>query len=534
MKLTETPPEGLVDWIKKQKLDWRDYLVYRSGWEADQTGRKHRCVDATCTHCGASFQTEKVPKELFRYSRSPYGLRSPASGDPITNGDVLLCPGCGAEITAAHLSRVDELTRCVWPMTAEAQEGKLLLYLWRVKREIRKDGGTALNTEPWECYIFSAKDAEKWTHWRKVQNRTQLTARWEKKSQMKDTMLDIELVYCPEGLANIYAATECANCKLETYMEIKDDYRFPVVWMRTWQRHRAAEMLMSPNTKRLTAALIAHRKRQTASWREKWSRNTDVLRGLNWKGRRSHGVLRLEKEELNYFADKPDAAAQYDALLLARKHGVPCRCGEEDTTMSTGTQERILKRGVLPGKATRYIRKQRARRKTGIWENLLCDYWDMAEALGEDLHDRDTLWPQDLRAAHDRCVERKKAEAAEHRKKSFQQRYERMKKYAFEADGIFIRPCETEEELIREGKALHHCVASYAARHAKGDLTIFFIRLNAAPDESWYTLNFDEKRLSVTENRGLRNCKRTDEVREFENKWLEWIHSGRKRRKDAV
>ena len=94
-------------------------------------------------------------------------------------------------------------------------------------------------------------------------------------------------------------------------------------------------------------------------------------------------------------------------------------------------------------------------------------------------------------------------------------------------------PCETEEELIAEGKALHHCVASYAERHARGELTIFFIRRKDKPDEPWYTLNFNEKRLSVTENRGMRNCERTDGVRNFENTWLEWVRSGRKRRISA-
>ena len=54
------------------------------------------------------------------------------------------------------------------------------------------------------------------------------------------------------------------------------------------------------------------------------------------------------------------------------------------------------------------------------------------------------------------------------------------------------------------------------------------------PDEPWYTLNFNEKTLSVTENRGMRNCARTEEIRNFENTWLEWIRSGRKRRTSAA
>ncbi len=56
-----------------------------------------------------------------------------------------------------------------------------------------------------------------------------------------------------------------------------------------------------------------------------------------------------------------------------------------------------------------------------------------------------------------------------------------------------IRPCADENELIAEGKALHHCVANYAQDHAEGKTAIFFIRKTSAPDEPFYTLEFDEK-----------------------------------------
>ena len=35
MTLSETPPEGLLDWIKAQDLQWRDYFIYRAGWQTD-------------------------------------------------------------------------------------------------------------------------------------------------------------------------------------------------------------------------------------------------------------------------------------------------------------------------------------------------------------------------------------------------------------------------------------------------------------------------------------------------------------------
>ena len=49
------------------------------------------------------------------------------------------------------------------------------------------------------------------------------------------------------------------------------------------------------------------------------------------------------------------------------------------------------------------------------------------------------------------------------------------------------------------------------------------IRHTDNPEEPYFTLEFNEKGLSVRQNRGLRNCARTEEVERFEAAWLEHI-----------
>lgn len=99
-------------------------------------------------------------------------------------------------------------------------------------------------------------------------------------------------------------------------------------------------------------------------------------------------------------------------------------------------------------------------------------------------------------------------------------------KYVFAADGFFIRPAASQKELTDEGNALHHCVSSYGKNHASGKTAIFFIRRKRAPKESYYTLELDEKKLEVRQNRGLRNCPRTPEVQAFEELWIRWVRAG--------
>ena len=81
-------------------------------------------------------------------------------------------------------------------------------------------------------------------------------------------------------------------------------------------------------------------------------------------------------------------------------------------------------------------------------------------------------------------------------------------------------------EYLILGDALHHCVGTYAKDHANGKTAIFFIRRAKAPRKSFYTLELNEGKLVVRQNRGRRNCARTKEVEELEAVWLAWLKAG--------
>lgn len=83
-----------------------------------------------------------------------------------------------------------------------------------------------------------------------------------------------------------------------------------------------------------------------------------------------------------------------------------------------------------------------------------------------------------------------------------------------------IRPVRDEDELRREGNELNHCIGSYAQRHAEGKTAIFLIRRAETPDKPWYTLELDENKLSVRQNRGKHNCDKTKEIQAFEAAWI--------------
>ena len=157
---------------------------------------------------------------------------------------------------------------------------------------------------------------------------------------------------------------------------------------------------------------------------------------------------------------------------------------------------------------------------------ILTDYWDMAERLGWDLSNERVRYPHDLFAAHDEATAQMSQLEEKGLASKFRVRRMVLRKYAFAADGLLIRPAASQQELTDEGNALHHCVSTYGKKHANGKTAIFFIWRKNMPRKSFYTLELDERKLTVQQNRGMRNCPRTPEVRAFEDLWLSWVRAG--------
>lgn len=169
------------------------------------------------------------------------------------------------------------------------------------------------------------------------------------------------------------------------------------------------------------------------------------------------------------------------------------------------------------------------------------DYLHECEKLKLDLSKKFILFPEDLRKAHEdtsRAIReikaQKEAEAIAERDRAFAVKLKALeKKYSFSDDGLFIRPAKGAGELIKEGASLNHCVATYSDKYLNGQTIILFIRREAAPDESYYTMELSPQSETVIQCRGLRNCGKTPEIEEFIRKWDEW-RSNKKNKKKAV
>ena len=126
---------------------------------------------------------------------------------------------------------------------------------------------------------------------------------------------------------------------------------------------------------------------------------------------------------------------------------------------------------------------------------LLNDYRDYISdciALGLDLDFLPILMPADLNEEHIETSKRRKVFETAHLRERFEERRKKLEEFYRYNDGeIMVRVPQSMEEIIDEGKALNHCVGSYAERHACGKVTILFVRSCAEPDKPLYTMQLD-------------------------------------------
>lgn len=250
----------------------------------------------------------------------------------------------------------------------------------------------------------------------------------------------------------------------------------------------------------------------------------EINRIVNRRAKSVSVALGLDKAELRQArGEEPNEIYR---MQFAKKHGIPFENAKR-YSMYDLTDDRVAQvEKYLPfKKADAYLTKQHESLGT------LLDYWNDCKKLKFDLKREDILLPSDLRQAHQRTIEaviaeRKRKQEEENRKaeeKAAEMIKRYQKAYSFD-DGIFaIRPAETIAELINEGSALHHCVATYADRYFKGETVILFIRRKDDTDTPFYTLEYSEKTGSIVQCRGLRNCGKTPEVERFVEEWQEFL-----------
>ena len=223
------------------------------------------------------------------------------------------------------------------------------------------------------------------------------------------------------------------------------------------------------------------------------------------EGRTAQEVLGINGDRINRLKRLNGGEITLGWLQYEQETGIkiPQRTLErlEDKGISERDLDAALRCGVTPERALNYIEKQTRTQSDTLTEWR--DYLKMAKEEHLDVYDDIVRMPKELHRRHNELVELRNKKADEKKLKGYRKydrqirkRLEEVKMYLWEDKNYMIVPAAKCEELMREGRALHHCVGAsdtYMKRMAAGTSWILFLRRKEDPEEPYYTIEIDVK-----------------------------------------
>lgn len=146
-----------------------------------------------------------------------------------------------------------------------------------------------------------------------------------------------------------------------------------------------------------------------------------------------------------------------------------------------------------------------------------CPY-DMCRRQAYDMKDKSVLFPKNCAAAHDREAERIQKINDAQKKKAFCMAYAGFaRKAALSNKELQIVCPKQANDLVDEGKALHHCVGGYIDSVAEGRSLIVFVRRVEEPKKPYVTVEVRDGKIAQIH--GDHNSAPTEEVQKFVDLW---------------
>lgn len=133
------------------------------------------------------------------------------------------------------------------------------------------------------------------------------------------------------------------------------------------------------------------------------------------------------------------------------------------------------------------------------------DYLNLMRDLNIAIDSENIIMPKNLVKAHDNAVKLLYQMKHEIEEQKYKARFEKIKSFEKVIDDYAFVVPKLASELIKEGKALSHCVggSTYVKQHIEGKSTIIFIREKNNIEKSFYTLEY--KNGHIVQLRGKHN-----------------------------
>lgn len=445
----------------------------------------------------------------------------------LSHKDRTTCPKCGADGEVVHAWRRAR-TQAKYYFTyferALYDKEAIIARSFAVYRCICTDTGEIFDDYvPREYYLMRKGEAIHWTHecdfwgheW------------WSKRRSLysKDYVMELSGYQVCLGLDRLKPLLKDSWLKysqLDAFIRLtgaEDAFRY----IELYQKHPQLEHIMKMGLWNIIAeGLRCHSFRSIFNWKGKTPKDLfGVPIGKGDMLALSALAVDMDTFHLALYLKKN---SRFSLTDLAQKRKELERLSNFDTCKRFDTLKGY---GVCAEETLKYIlRQQQKKTRYQSIRGVLIDWMDYLKdcnELGLSLEDTAVLKPHDLQQAHQNIIAQLKIKADEELDKQMAKLKEERKRYNFAAGGFIAKVAENSTELIVEGKVLHHCVGTYADKHAKGKCTIILIRRLEEPEVPFYTMEFVGPEKRIIQVRGNHNCGMTQEVEAFVESYKKYL-----------
>lgn len=259
---------------------------------------------------------------------------------------------------------------------------------------------------------------------------------------------------------------------------------------------------------------------------ERYAQSYFYGNAVNWDGKTLRDVLKIRKGLIRLAVQKNVSSEELHVLQLVTDAGISA----EPENLEWLTQNDLyphkdeivyLLRHMTFWKIRKYSGKvagYNGRCSTGDIIGDWCDYLHNADLLGYDLSKNATLFPKDLKKAHDKAmklVKVKKDSVVDAKLRNLCKELSSL--YGFRDSDYIVRAPSCLKDLLIEGERQQNCVAGYAPRVARQETVVLFIRKADAPDEPFVTV--EVRNGHVVQVRGYGNSTPQQPVLDFVEAW---------------
>ena len=547
--LPEGPRPGMKDWIRKNFYDSElggDFCVFSrksicvedeqigrtmsaDDWERyESNAHYHWAAECYCTACGMRF----VAGWNKNHPNKKYGIRMYA-GDDGENYDgyipenalpdvdfmtynedyEITCPRCGERISLIHRSRLKHgRTHQMLVTSIEAVDNYTVIMTWRARRYIGQWNPYTLDDFfeilPREALVIDGRKAYRFKHSTlpSIFSAEVQLGEWEPTNYYNDDLAYHRYYDYNAGGnykidATVYrnvpdlTGTTGEKTGLAEYVDGHIEILEPLIfaYLKMWRQHPTIENIVKSRWRCvLDTELRRLARNENYAYSAKYSVATDLF---NFGERAPHKMLGISRQSFKHgFGWTCEDLREYNFWKFTFENVT-----EEDfddwlgffegpTLHSLAITLSDYDDGYNYKKVINYLIDQSFLTSADVAAQTWVDYREMLDG-GE--HTYREIFPKNLRQAHDDLVERTEAEKQSKYEAKFTELAEKYSALEWSDGDLCIRIAQNEQELIDEGKVLHHCVGGYGHKHASESDVIFFVRHYRRPERSYYTLDIN-------------------------------------------